>query len=224
MRESIAGFAVRALGVAVAGTLIACSGGTGPADETVLFEDDFSSGTLAKWIVSGPGTTADDTFGNAAPSSRLFKAAGAMLAGTTIRSGVNFDPTGGLTLTADVADRSTTGDGQLLLFLNTSNGSNTCLAAANVHRTTVQYELRNGGVRPMVNSPVSPDAGWHTYSLVISSSGAMTWYRDGVVQLTSGAYAGCVAAINTLRLEASIGGLQADEFFFNLDNVRVSRP
>ena len=62
MRESIAGFAVRALGVAVAGTLIACSGGTGPADETVLFEDDFSSGTLAKWIVSGPGTTADDTF------------------------------------------------------------------------------------------------------------------------------------------------------------------
>ncbi|HUR41589.1 MAG TPA: hypothetical protein VM240_10535 [Verrucomicrobiae bacterium] len=223
-------WSIRILSFAGIAFLVACGGGGGGGyggggggGPVVLFEDDFSSGTFDRWITNIAGATIDGAYGNAIPSAQFFKAAGSGTTAGKITANVNFDPTGGLSFTAHVSNRSTSLDGQLLMFLNTSNGTNTCLAAANVHRTLVQYELRNGGSRPLANNAITPDTSWHTYVLIIQPNGAMTWYRDGSPQLSTPAYAGCVNAVNVLKLEISSAGTSSDEIYFNLDNVEVAR-
>lgn len=203
--------------------LAACGGdATSPGSATVIFEDDFSSGDLSKWIVTVGDPAIDASQGNTAPSVQLFKAASAS-PGDALRANMNFTPTGGLTFTAHVVNHATTGEGQVTLFLRTNNGTNTCQAGAQIHRTRVVYENTNGLSRPTANNPIAADNAWHTYSLVIETDGSMSWYRDGSVQLSSPAYSGCTADINVMSLELSGGGTP-DESNGNIDNVRITRP
>jgi hypothetical protein len=214
------------LGCGAAAFLVAfagCGGDpSGPGDATVILEDDFSSGDLSKWIVTGGDPAVDASQGNPVPSVFLFKAANSS-PGDALRANTNFTPNGGLTFTADVRNLATAGEGQLTLWLRTSNGTNTCQAVAQIYRTHVLYENTNGFSRPLANNPITADDAWHTYSLVIGTDGAMSWYRDGSVQLSSPAYSGCTADINVMSLDLSGGGTP-DESNGNVDNVRITRP
>jgi hypothetical protein len=121
----------------------------------------------------GGDPAVDASQGDAVPSVFVFKAANSS-PGDALRAATNFTPEGGLTFTARVLSRATAGEGQLRLWLKTSNGSNTCQAVAQIHRTHVLYENTNGFSRPMANNPVTADNAWRTYSLVIGTDGAMS--------------------------------------------------
>jgi hypothetical protein len=199
------------------------SGGGGP---TVLFEDDFSSGDLSKWVVNVSSPAVEGGYGNAAPSVLFYHAPNASNGGK-ITANTNFTGSGGLTLTLQVSNRATAGEGGLQVHMQTDNGQNTCQAFFNAGRTSVYYQLQNGLAKPQATNAITADSNWHTYVLAIGTDGAMTWYRDGSPQIATPAYSGCTANINVLKLQiylASIYGSNADEFYYNVDNVQVTRP